>query len=59
MAEKRTGASIGIGLIIGIVFYALTDSAVWIALGIVFGAAYETSQARKKNNDNESGEGGN
>jgi hypothetical protein len=38
---KTPGSYIGIGLIIGVVLYALTDGAVWIPVGIAIGAAME------------------
>jgi hypothetical protein len=43
---KAPGSFIGIGLIVGAVLYALTDGAVWIAVGIAIGAAME--QRKKK-----------
>ena len=39
--SRPKGMSIGIGLVLGVVLFVLTNEAVWIGLGIALGAARE------------------
>ena len=41
------GAGFGIGLGVGVALAAATDSPVWIALGVVFGAAFARGAGRE------------
>jgi len=51
MKTSKTGTFTGIGIMVGAVLYALTDSAVWIPLGLVLGAAVGTAQDKKKGDE--------
>lgn len=46
--NRKTGTSVGIGIIVGVVIGALTDNyGLWIALGLVFGTAWGTQRSKR------------
>ncbi len=42
MESSAIGRGAGLGLVLGIVVFAITQSPIWIGLGLVFGAAVGT-----------------
>ncbi|WP_296384783.1 hypothetical protein [Winogradskyella sp.] len=52
--ENIQSKSIGIGMIIGCVIGIVTDNiALWLSLGLVFGAGYGQTQAKKGNDEDD------
>lgn len=50
----KKGSGIGLGMIFGVAIGIATDNiGLWIALGIVFGSAYETRIAASKKKEGE------